>query len=128
MKYLGPKKQTTTITAINAVVLDDSPTSILSSAINCEEYKEFLLEVDVAVTLAPTTVQFKVFFSDDDTTYYQYMKDFWGLLLYEDSAGAKTEALPGKIMGKYMKVQAVGVGTDAANKFTITAKAVMIRE
>jgi len=125
------KKRIDTIqTLINAVRLDDSPTSYNSDAINTEDFTDFLLFLNIDSTLAPTDVVFIVQFSDDGgTTWYDYQNDFWGDLRYEDvatAAGIK-ECLHGKVGGRKMRLRAVATGTDATNYFDITAKIELFR-
>ena len=112
-------------TLLNAVRIDNDPTSSSSAAISTADYNEFQLYIDIDSTLAPTTLQLNVEFSDDGgTTWYKYMNDFFGDLSWEDTATASglKQCVSGRCVGKTMRVTAVGVGTTASAFFDVTVK------
>jgi len=51
----------------------------------------------------------------------------FGDLRYEDSAGAKQEAVIGKVVAPYMRIHVVSSGCDGTNTFTLTAKAIVAK-
>lgn len=113
------------VTAIDAVVLDDDPTSTNSDTIAVDPWTDFLLFLSVLSAGTPTTVQFLVEFSDDGgTTWYSYVQGLFAALYYEDgdTAAVKTECFSGKVHGRDMRIRAIAVGTDGSNTFTVSAK------
>ncbi len=122
----GLTKQTSVI-AVNAQVFNNVLTTYTSAEIDCAGYRKFLLRNILTVTLTPTTIQIIVQFSQGGATYEDYVQGPFGSLMYEDSAGAKAEAIPGKCLGAKMKIYVVAVGTDATNKFTLTSKVILTR-
>lgn len=118
-------RSNTITTLIDGEVFDDSQTSYNSSAVSVDDYKHFLLYLDVDSTLAPTTIQFIVQFSDDGgTTWYDYKQGLFASLFYEDqdTASGIKECFSGECAGRDFRLRAVATGTDATNKFTVTAK------
>lgn len=121
----GPKRRRALVTLIDAVTLDDDPTSYNSAKVDVELWEHFLLYLDVDSTGSPTTVQFIVQFSDDGgTTWYSYLQGLFAALYYEDvdTASGIKECFSGEVQGRDIRLRAVGAGTDANNSFTITAK------
>lgn len=116
----------TVTTAIDAQVFDNVTTTVTSSTIDLASYREFLLLIDLAVADAPTDIVIEVLVSDDDKTYYKYMRGPFGDLRYEDSAGDLTEAIGDKAPARYMQIKATATGTDATKKFTLTVKVAQI--
>jgi len=110
-------------TFVNAVVFDTADETYTSASLDVSEYRNFTILLDLAVTLAPTDIVIRVQFSDDDSTFYNLMNGPFGDLRYEDTAGAKVEALTGRIIASYMRIYVVSSGCDATNKFTLTVKA-----
>ena len=114
---------------INAVVLDDSPTST-TSAVETIEGLENGGYIALSVTWAntPTDVQLKLYIgaSDDLTAAdYQITVDFWSNLRYVPAQGNISEALliPIEYLGaaKTIKISAIATGSDATNTATVTA-------
>jgi len=114
-------------TPVDAQVFDNVQTTYTSAEIDCSGYRNFLLRLRLSVTLAPTTIQIIVQFSQDGTTYENYVRGPFGSLMYEDTAGSKNECIEGPVLGAKMKIYVVAVGTDATNKFTLTSKVVLTR-
>lgn len=112
-------------TFVDGVVFNTSAEDYTSSALAVSDYRTFSLLIDLAVALAPTDIVIRVQFSDDDVTYYNLMNGPFGDLRYEDTAGAKLEAVFGNIMSTYMKVYVLSSGCDATNTFTLTVKAIL---
>jgi len=119
--------QQTTHVFVDNITFNDDPTTYTSDGIDVSAYREFLLLLDVAVTLATNDIVIRVQFSDDDLTYYTYMNGPFGDLRYEDTAGAKTEVIHGKCVAPYMRIYVVARGTDASKYFILTVKAVLTR-
>lgn len=114
-------------TPVNAIVFDDDPTTYTSAEIDCAGYRKFLLRTILAVANAPTTIKINVQFSQGGTTYENYTRGPFGSLMYEDTAGAKSECIEGDCLGAKMKINVVAVGTDATNTFTLTCKVILTR-
>jgi len=109
---------------IDAVVLDDDPTSYNSDAVAVDPWTDFLLMLSVLSGGTPTTVQFILQFSDDGgTTWYDYKQGLFAALFYEDAdtVSVVEECFSGRVHGRDMRLRAVGTGTGASDTFTITA-------
>jgi len=119
-----PRKQTTHVFVDN-ITFDDDPTTYTADGLDVSAYREFLLLLDLAVANTPTDIVIRVQFSDDDLIYYTYMNGPFGDLRYEDGAGAKTEVIHGKCIAPFMRLYIAATGTDATDKFILTAKAVL---
>jgi len=117
----------TTHTFVDAITFDDDPTTYTADGLDVSAYREFLLILDLAVVNAPTDIVIRVEFSDDDSTYYRYINEPFGDLRFEDTAGAKKEALRGKCVAPFMRVYVAAAGTDGTDKFILTVKAVLTR-
>ena len=109
-------------TFIDGEVFDDSQSSYTSGYADIRSFREFLLRINLTVTLAPTNITIDVEISDDATNWYKYMQGPFGSLMYEDTAGNKMECLPGKCADNFIRLKATATGTDATNKFTLTAE------
>jgi len=112
-------------TLIDAVTLDDDPTSYNSDALDCSGFRNFLLYVAIDSTSTPTTLQLLVQFSDDaGTTWWTYKQGPFAALFWEDGDTATeiNECFEGKCGGRLMRVRAVAVGSDGTKKFKVTAK------
>jgi hypothetical protein len=112
-------------TLIDAITLDDDPTSYNSDALDCSGFRNFLLYLSVDSTSDPTTVQFLVQFSDDaGTTWWTYKQGPFAALFYEDADTATeiNECFSSVCAGRLMRIRAVGTGTDGTHTFKISAK------
>jgi hypothetical protein len=114
-------------TPVDNITFDDDPTSYTSAEIDCTGYRKFMLRMILGVTLAPTTIKINVQFSHGGATYENYVQVPFGSLMYEDTAGAKSECIAGECLAPKMKINVVAVGTDATNKFTLTCKVILTR-
>lgn len=117
----------TTHAFVTTITFDDDPTTYTATGIDVSAYRDFLLLVNVAVVDTPTDIVIRVQFSDDGSTYYNYMNGPFGDLRYEDAAGAKLEAIAGKCIAQYMRVYVAATGTGSTHKFTLTVKAALTR-
>lgn len=113
---------TTVITAVDNQDFDDVQTSYTSAEISSGGYRRVLIRIILAVTNAPGTIKINLQFSEGGTTYENYVRGPFGSLMYEDTAGAKSECIEAPIMGSRIKINVVATGTDATNKFTLTCK------
>ena len=113
-------------TLINAITLDDDPTTYNSTGVKCHGFRRFLLFLDVDSTgTGDHVVQFVVQFSDDGgTTWYSYKQALFTSLFYEDqdTASGVKECFSGEVAGRDMRLRAVGTLTSTTLKFTVTAK------
>lgn len=114
-------------TLIDAVVFDSAAEAYTSAAVDCSGYRKFLLEINLAVVLAPTDIRIDVEFSDDNVTFYKHMNGPFGSLMYVTAQGDKLECVSGECQAQYVRLYALSSGCDATNKFTITAELVLTR-
>lgn len=110
------------VTAINAIVLDDNPTTYTSAAIDMAGYDYAMLFLDIAVANDPTDVLIEVLTSCDDSTYYTIMDGPLGDLRYDDTCCPRAESIKIPYACKYLKIKATATGTTADHTFTVTAK------
>ena len=114
-------------TLIDAVRIDNDPTSYNSGAMDVTEYSAVWVLIDIDSTLAPTTLRVLAQYSDDaGTTWWDFEEGLWASLYWEDTATAaginKAFLLPcGGIDD--IRIRVVGTGTDATNYFDVTVKA-----
>lgn len=120
------RKRSDIITLINAVVFNAVTTTVSSNPVACDLFKKFMLFLNVVSTLTPTTIQFRVEFSDDGgTTWFQYKQGLFASLFYEDQDTATPglqECFDGEAGGRLFRLTAVATGTSAVNLFTVTAR------
>jgi len=109
-------------TPVDNQVFNDALSEYTSAAINSTGYRKFLLRIILTVTGTPTSIKINVQFSQGGVTFENYIRGPFGSLMYEASAGAKSECIDGPIVGDRMKINVVAVGTDAGNTFTLTCK------
>ncbi len=112
---------------VDNITFDDDPTSYTSSPITSASFRKFLLRVGLTVTGTPTSIQINVEFSHHGATWEKYIGGPFGSLMYEDTAGAKNECIPGERLGNKMRINVVALGTDANNYFTLTVKLILVR-
>ena len=115
------------VVPVNAEVFNNGQKSYTSGNIDSEGYRKFLLRNILAVSGAPTDIKINVQFSQGGATFENYMRGPFGSLMYEDSAGAKSEAIDGECLGAKMRINVVATGTDAAKTFTLTCKVILTR-
>ena len=113
-------RRITCITCIDAVAFNDVVTTSTSTGVRCVPFHDFLIMIKLAVGGTPTDIVFSVEFSEDNVTFYKYMNGPFGDLRYEDAAGAKSESVSGRCLGKYIRVSATATGTSEQNTFTVT--------
>ena len=109
---------------INQLLLNAVVTSHNSDGILCGAFRKFALHVRVKSDGTPTTVQFIVqFLNEVDGLWSTYKQGLFASLFYEDADTATEvqECFTGDVSGRQMRVRVVGVGTDAANTFTVSA-------
>ena len=109
---------------IGQLVLNAVTTSHNSDGILCGAFRKFALHVRVLSAGTPTTVQFIVqFLNEVDGLWSTYKQGLFASLFYEDADTATEvrECFIGDVLGRQMRVRVVGVGTDAANTFTVSA-------
>lgn len=115
-------KRQKVVTFINAQVFNNVVASATSSSFKCAPYKDFSLLIDLAVANDPTDIVIRVEESADNINFFQIMNGPFGDIRYEDSAGAKKEAIQGKVNCPYVRIRAVATGTTATKTFTLTAQ------
>ncbi len=113
---------TTVVTAVNNQTFDNVQTSFTSAEIASGGYRKVLVRTILGVTNAPGTIKINLQFSEGGATYENYTRGPFGSLMYEDTAGAKSESIEADIIGSRLKINVVATGTDATNKFTLTVK------
>ena len=114
-------------TLVDAVVLDDDPTSYASAYMSLDGYRGCWVILDIDSTGSPTTVQFRAQLSPDGgTTYINFEEGIWASMFFEDTDVAsglkRIYHLPCQGIDGW-RMYVVGTGTDADNKFTITVQA-----
>jgi hypothetical protein len=122
------------LTALN-VEYDTSTTETNSSAsVDCSRFRKFLFLWNVTKNNTPTDIQAKVQFSDDGgTTWFDYRNDFWGQLLYDDTAVGSgiSRCYSGDCIGDFMRVQVVATGLSGSgggnNNFTVTDATLILK-
>ena len=135
--YRGPLVQRGVGTAgdgfqntINAVTLDDDPTTTTGSAVDLgfrleNERDTIAVRVEVTKALAPTNLQFFLEFSDDSafTNAWIHDEDGWAARVIGAGSisGTYRRVWKAPILAFYARLRAVGTGTDAANSFTVSA-------
>ena len=112
---------------VDGEVFNDGQSSYTSLPIDCDGYRKFLLRITLAVEGAPTDIKINVQFSHAGGTYENYTHGPFGSLMYEDSAGAKSECIDGECLGAKMKINVVATGVDAVKTFTLTCKVILTR-
>lgn len=115
------------VTPVDAQIFDDGQSEYTSGEIVATGYRRFLLRVILGVTNAPGTIKVNVQFSQGGATFENYVRGPFGSIMYEDTAGAKSECYDGHILGERMKINVIATGVDATNKFTLTCKVDGIR-
>jgi len=110
-----------TTTLINARNIQDSHTT---SSINTENYRNFILYLNIKSVGTPTDIIFDVEFSNDNSDWYKLDDWWWGDLRYEDTATASgyKDACGYYIQGRYMRLVVTVAGGAVASYFTVTAK------
>ena len=111
---------------VNSIVFDNVITSYTSASIRCGPFKTHRALITLSVTAVPTTLQIQKQFSYDNINFFNATELPWSTLIYEDSAGAQADAVPGVLDAEWMRYKVTAVGTTAANKFTLTLEDLMI--
>jgi len=112
---------------VDAQTFDNNQLTYTSAEIDCTGCRKFLLRNVLTVTDTPTDIKINVQFSQGGVTYENYMRGPFGSLMYEDSAGAKSECIEGECLGARMRINVVATGVDATHKFTLTCKLILTR-
>lgn len=113
-------------TLVDAITFNDDPTQYTSDSIDAEGYTDLAVLIDLAIADAPTDIVIRIQESDDDSTFYSIMNGPLGDLRYEDTAGAKTEAIHAKVTAPYLRAYVLTTGTDGTKKFILTLKVVLM--
>ena len=118
----------TTLTALNQTYYDD-PTTDVSAAVTCHQYRQATLAYELDKANTPTDILFEVEVSLDGTNYTKLMNDFLGDLRYDDTAvGAGIEeSVTFPIACQKIRVRVTCTGTDATNTFTVANCVIYLR-
>jgi len=119
-----PIRSDSIVTLVDAEVFDDVQAAYSSAELDCTRARKGLMHLDIDSTLTPTDLRFILQFSPDGgTTWHDYIEGPWHSLYYEDQdvAGRVYECLGFDVLGRLMRLRVVATGTDASNKFTVTA-------
>ena len=109
----------------------DIHNSYTSSSIHTEDYRNFVLYLNVGFTGTPVAqpnqinILLDIEFSDDNITWYRLTDWWYGYLNYTDAqtATALLESMGYYIQGRYIRLNAtVTGGTEDVDYFTVTAK------
>jgi len=109
-------------TLIDNQVITDTYTS---TSIRTEDFRTFVLYLDIDSTGQPTDTVFNIQFSEDNVYWYNLTEWQYGDLRYEDTATANRvrESMGHiNILGRYIRLLATVTGGDGTNYFTVTAK------
>ena len=113
-------------TIIDAVRIDDDPTSFNSAAHDVDGWSAVWLLIDIDSTLTPTHLRVLVQFSDDGgTTWWDFEEGLWASLGWEDvgTGGGINKAFLLPCSGiDDIRIRVVGTGTNATNYFDVTVK------
>lgn len=111
-------------TLVDAVRIDNDPTSYNSALFDVTGYGACWILVDIDSTLAPTTLRVLAQVSHDaGTTWWDFEEGLWASLYWEDTDTAaginKAFLLPCGGVDS-IRIRVVGTGTDATNYFDVT--------
>ena len=111
---------------LNAVRLDDAPTSANSALVDVSGKNKALVELFIDSTLAPTTVTFTPqFTTDGGNTYSNYLVGIWASMVFEDTqtaAGLRQTFILDVAGIDQWRMNVVAAGTDATKFFDVTVK------
>jgi len=112
---------------VDAQVFNNIQATYTSAVIDTSGYRKFLLRNILAVSGSPTDIKINVQFSQGGGTYENYTRGPFGSLMYEDSAGSKSECIEGECLGAKMKINVVATGVDEWHMFLLTCKVILTR-
>lgn len=119
-------RKTAISTIVNAQDFDDAQTSYNSDGQDVDDWRYFLLYLNVDSTgTGAHYIQFILQFSPDGgTNWYDLAEGEFAALFYEDvdTASGIKECFSGKCHGRDMRLRIVATNTSANLKFTVTAK------
>jgi len=114
----------TTVVHMNAVRLDDDPTTYTSTAQEITGFNKGRIDLDLQSTSTPTDIKITMWGSDTEAgTYRKLVQDPVNLLWFEDGGTATQiqESYPiENLTNKWIKFKAVATGTTAGAYFDIT--------
>lgn len=87
------------------------------ASFECRRYKKFILFITGTAPALPATLKVQVQFSDNNTTWYNYMTSPFHDLT-SDGAGAISESYSGDCLGNYIRAVITGA--------TATVKAILV--
>lgn len=125
LAYEAKFKRLETIQFVKDVLFDSAAEVYTSAVFECAAFKEFMLLIDLDVTLAPTDIQIWVEFSHDNANFFKLMDGPFGSLMYEDAAGDKKECVTGKIIAHWMRIYVVSSGCTSTATFKLSVTAEM---
>lgn len=102
------------------VLLDDSPTSLVSDVVAIPG-GDFTMQVvmTAAATLAPTSVEFQPAISFDGTDFFVLRSDDLKATVVALASMPYTAVVKERIQAPYFRMTVVGVGTNGTNKITV---------
>lgn len=109
---------------IDEVVLNAETTTYTSKDFPCGAYRRFALFLRTLSSGTPTTVQYKVQFLNANTgLWHDYNQGPFASLYYEDgdTSTEVDDCYDGEVLGRAIRVVAVGTGTGASDTFTVSA-------
>ena len=102
----------------------NNTTEQISDGVNCWEYREFLLYLELDSTNTPTTLQIKLQYRERwSSNWYTYKQGLFASLFYEDTdvASIIRECFSGPVLGREIRITLTGVGTTGSATFTVSA-------
>lgn len=118
-------------TLVNAVRIDDDPTSFNSAAQDSTGMSGAWILISIDSTLAPTDLRILAQWSNDaGTTWWDFEEGLWASLMWEDTDTAagilKAFLLPLGGIDTY-RIRVIGTGTNAGNFFDVTVLSRLFR-
>ena len=120
LAYQTALRRLETFQFLKDVLFNTTGETYTSEAFECAPFKDFLLLIDLDVTLAPTDITISVQFSHDGVRWFNYMDGPFGSLVYEDAAGDKTECISGKVIAHWMRIYVVSSGCTSSATFNLS--------
>lgn len=130
LEFFKTKKETTELQSSLGCTIDDHDYE--SDSMDCQRRSKFLLEYKITengTLVDGDRLIFKVQFSDDETTWYDYQNGPFGYLAEEESTTPCNKSVSGDCAGEYMRVVVTTDYTNAdptTNYFTVTVKVTLV--
>lgn len=113
-----------------SVTYDADPTTAVSSAVDCWEYRHATLSYELDRANTPTDIVFEVEVSLDGTNYTKLMNKFLGDLRHSDTSVGSgiEESIEFPIACQKIRVRVTALGTDGTDTFTVANAQLYLRD